>query len=83
MRYIYVCVCVGSYRYEPSRFEQQNTPTAYLQRDNTPHVCPGCDTTQFDCEAPVLGSTPSLPLLPCSFLPKVVAFDRVQSIGSN
>ena len=53
----------------------------------TPHECPGYDTKQFDGEVPVMlklwgmRSTPSLPVLPGPLWPRVVAPDRVLSMG--
>ena len=47
--------------------------------------CPGYNTKQSDCEAPVMQAlwgmkgTSSLPWLPGPFLPRVVAPDRIQS----
>ena len=49
--------------------------------------CPGYDTKQFDGEVPVMlelwgmQSTPSLPSLPGPLRPRVLAPDRVLSIG--
>ena len=49
--------------------------------------CPGYDTKQSDGEVPVIlelwemQSTPSLPSLPGSLRPRVVAPDRVLSMG--
>ena len=48
--------------------------------------CPGYNIKQFDGEAPVLEiwgiwSTPSLPSLPGSLWPRVVACNRVLSLG--
>ena len=52
-----------------------------------PNECPGCDTKQSDGEVPVMlglwgmQSTPSLPLLPGSLWPGMVAPDRALSMG--
>ncbi len=51
------------------------------------HECPGYDTKQSDSEVPVMlelwemWHNPSLPLLPGPLQPKVVAPDRVLSMG--
>ena len=66
-----------------------NTLTASLQSGKTPppNKCPGYDTKQSDGEASVIlelwrmRSTPSLPLLPGSLLPWLVATNRVLSMG--
>ena len=73
----------------PSRLGLWNTLTAHLQRGNTPptNKCPGYDTKQSDGEVPVMlglwvmWNTCSLPLLQGSLWPRVVAPDRVLSIG--
>ena len=50
-------------------------------------MCPGYDIKQSDGEAPVMPelcrmqSTPSLPLLPVSLWPRMVASDMVLSMG--
>ena len=50
-------------------------------------MCPGYDIKQSDGEVPVMmelwgmWSSSSLPLLPGSLWPRVVAYDRVLSIG--
>ena len=68
----------------------ENTPSASLQRGETPHPpneCHGYDIKQSDGEAPVMlelwgkQSTLSLPLLPDPLRFKVVASDRVLSMG--
>ena len=52
-----------------------------------PNECPGYDTKRSDGEVPVMlglwgmQSTPSLPLLPGSLWPGMVAPDRVLSMG--
>ena len=52
-----------------------------------PNECPDNDTKQSDVEAPVMlefwgmRSSPSLPPLPSPLWPRVVAPDRVLSIG--
>ena len=57
-----------------------------LVRPPTPNEYPGYDTKQSDCEVPVtlglwpMRSTPSLPSLPRSLWPEVVAPERVLSI---
>ena len=54
---------------------------------DTPSECPGYDTKQSDGKVPVMlelgrmWSTPSLPWLPGSLWPAVVASDRVLSMG--
>ena len=57
-----------------------------LRRKTPPYECPGYDIKQSDGEAPALEvwgmwSTLSLPLLPGPLWPKVVAPDRVLSMG--
>ena len=53
----------------------------------TPNECPGYGTKQSDGEVPVMlelwgmQSTPSLPLLPGPLWARLVALDRVLSIG--
>ena len=60
--------------------------TASLQRGKTPpNECPGYNTKQSDEASVILElwgirSTPSLPLLPGSLWPGVVASDRVLSM---
>ena len=60
--------------------------TAPLQRP-PPNQCPGYDTKQSDCEVPVMlgllgmQSTPSLPSLPDSLWPRIVAPDRALAMG--
>ena len=52
-----------------------------------PNDCPACDTKHSDGEVPVMleiwgmQSTPSLPSLPGPLWPRMVAPDRVQSMG--
>ena len=52
-----------------------------------PNKCPGYDTKQSDGEVPIMPvlwgtwSTPSLPSLPGLLRPRVVASDRVLSMG--
>ena len=49
-----------------------------------PNECPGYDTKQSDGEVPVMlefWSTPSLPSLPGSLWPRVVASERVLSMA--
>ena len=66
------------------------TPLTILQRSKTPpniNECLEYDAKQSDGEIPVMldlwgiRSTPSLPSLPGSLWPGVVALDRVQSMG--
>ena len=67
--------------FQPSQVELKNKLTASLQRGDTPSKeYPVYDTKQSDVEAPVKWSTSSLPLLPGSFWPGVVAPDRVLSM---
>ena len=60
---------------------------APLQRDKTPHECPGYDTKQSHGEVPLMlglwgmRSTTSLPLLPGPLWPGVVGPDRALSMG--
>ena len=55
--------------------------------DSIPNECPGYDSKQSDGEVPVMlefwgmWNTPSLPLLPGPLLSRVVAPDRVLSMG--
>ena len=73
----------------PSRLGLQNILTAFLQsgKTPTPNECSGYDTKQSDGEVPVtmelqgMQSTPSFPLLPGSLWLRVVALDRVLSMG--
>ena len=52
-----------------------------------PHECPSYETKQSDGEVPVIPeflgmqSTPSLPLFPALLCPRMVALDRVLSMG--
>ena len=54
---------------------------------NSPNECPGCNPKQSDSEVPVMlelwevQSTPLLPSLPGPFWLRVVAPDRVLSMG--
>ena len=76
---------------QPSRLRLWHTPTASLQRGKTAHPpsneCPGYDIKQSDGEAPVMlelwgmWSTPLLLSLPGPLWPKVVAPNRVWSMG--
>ena len=51
-------------------------------RHSTPtNECPAYDTKQSDCEVPGMWSTSSLPSLPGPLWPRVVASDRVLSMG--
>ena len=66
----------------------QNTPTAHLQRGKTPSLRVSCyDTKQSDGEAPVMlelwgiQCTPSLLSLPGPYRSRVVAPDRILSMG--
>ena len=68
----------------------QNTPTALLQRGETPpNDCPGYDTKQSKGEVPGvlelwgMRSTPSLPSLPGPLWPGVVAPDKGPIYGLN
>ena len=72
----------------PNRLGLQNTPTASLQRDETPPPTSiPFDTKQSDGEVPVMlklwgmGSASSLPSLPGSLWAGGVAPDRVLFMG--
>ena len=72
----------------PSRLGLQNRLTASLQRCKTPRKeCPGYDTKQSAGEASVMQelwgmqSTPSLPSLPGTLRPGLVALVRVLNMG--
>ena len=66
---------------------EYNDCTSAEGLEPSPNECPGYDTKQSDSEVPVMlgfwgiRSTPSLPLLPGSHWPGVVAPDRALSIG--
>ena len=84
---MYEAVCANTLGWL-SRLGLQNTPTASLQRGKTsPNECPDYDTKQSDGEAPVMlellgvQSNPLLPSLPGPLWPRVVAPDRVLSMG--
>ena len=72
----------------PSQLVLQNTPTALLQRVKTPtNESTRYDTNPSDSEAPVMlelwgmQSTPLLPLLPGPLWSRVVALERILSMG--
>ena len=74
----------------PSPLDLQNTPTASLHMGKTPpNECPDYNTKQSDVEVPVMlelwgmQRTPLLPSLPGPLWPRVVAPDRVLSIGQT
>ena len=51
--------------------------------DFAPNECPGYDTKQSDGEVPAMWNTPSLPSLPGSLWPGVVAPDKGPIYGLN
>ena len=66
----------------------QNTPTASLQKSKNPlHECPVYDTKQFDGKVSVMlelwemQSNPTLASLPGPLWPRVVAPNRILTIG--
>ena len=69
----------------PRRLEY--TTASLLRSKTSPNECPAYDTKQFDGEVSVMPefwgmhNTLSLPLLPGPLWPRVVALDRVLSMG--
>ena len=84
---IILCLHTVTWFTQSARAVKYTDCTSAEELPATSHKCPGYDTKQSHGEAPVMlelwgmQSTPSLPLLPGLLWPRVVAPDRVLSMG--